>query len=81
MSNWRDKYNSLSDRRKLLVNFLLQWLYWMLAWWLYKWVWPDKDEPLTLFNLLFYATWMAFWMTIVFNWKKVRQLFKKKPNE
>lgn len=73
----KEKYSVLNDKKKLLLFFLIQWLYWAVAWWGFKKVWPD-DEPLTLPALIFFATWMACWMTLIFKWKTLRSLMGNK---
>lgn len=75
----RQRYNALSDRGKLVASFAAQWIYWLLAWWLFKKVWPD-DEPLTVSELLFTATWMALWMTVIFQWRRLKNMLRKKKN-
>lgn len=76
ISSW---YASLGSNKKLLVHFVLQWLYWAFAWWIYKNAWPD-ERPAKLGEILFHATWMAAWMTMFFSWKKVKALFTKKKH-
>jgi hypothetical protein len=75
-----DWYNNLTNNKKLLVLFVVQWMYWALAWTLFKKLWPD-EEPESTMQFLFHCTWMAIWMTASFHWKKVKLLFTKKKSE
>ena len=71
-SNW---YKSLHPLKQLTVFFTINWFYWLLAWVIaekfflneqHSWVWH-----------IFHAVWMAFFWTIIFNWKKSKSLFKR----
>lgn len=73
-------YLALSNGKKLVVLFILQFVYWAFAWWLFKKVWPD-EEPYTWGELLIDSLWMAVWMTTLFHWKKVKQLFSKSKQD
>ncbi len=74
IKNW---YNSLSNKKRLLVHFIIQLLYWYFALGILKhFIWPD-DEPTSLPKQIFHAVWMATWMTIIFQWRTVKVLFKR----
>lgn len=73
-------YSGLSIKKKLAVQFILQFVYWTIAWYIYNRIFPD-ETPLTLGELVLDGVWMATWMTVLTNWKKVRSLFKREePN-
>jgi hypothetical protein len=70
-SNW---YRNLTPLKKLLVSFILNWIYWLTAWLI-----AEKfffDERRSWRYHAFHATWMAFFMTIPFNWKELKMIFK-----
>jgi hypothetical protein len=70
----KEQYLLLSNGKKLLVLFLLQWTYWVAAMAAMEKFWPG-DSPLTTGQLIVKGTFMAVWMTIIFHWKKVKILF------
>ena len=76
----KEWYKSLSSNQRLAIHFCIQWLYWFLVWIVMEKVWPD-DEPKTIGSILFTATWMAVWMTTLFEWKKVKALFTRKKTD
>jgi hypothetical protein len=70
-------YRSLRVKHQLILSFLIQWLYWFGAWSFYDAVWPSETKQ-TITEIIFKTCWMAFFMTLLFNWAKVKQLRKKK---
>ncbi|MDB5191200.1 MAG: hypothetical protein JWQ96_763 [Segetibacter sp.] len=76
-SNW---YKSLPGKKKVLVHFALQWMYWFIAWGAFKLLIPD-ETPITFLKLAFFATWMAVCFTLIFQWKIIRAIFKRKSGE
>ena len=77
MKNW---YNNLSVQKKVAVHYFMQWIYWLLATKLLNKVWPD-EKPKTIQEILFHATWMAMWMTLFFQWKNIKLIFKKNESK
>ena len=69
--NW---YKSLSPLKKLIVSFILNWFYWLIGWLIAEQF--IFDEKLSWTNHAFHATWMALFMTIPFNWKEIKQIFR-----
>lgn len=59
-----------------MVHFVVQWWYWLLATLLMDKFLSD-DKPKTTQELLFKTTFMALFMTLFFQWKYVKLLFKK----
>ena len=76
MKNFWIWYNKQPAGLQLAIMFLIQWLYWLLAAKLFDYL--IEDSPKSKGQLIFYATWMAFFMTIFFNLKKVKRLFNRK---
>lgn len=78
IKNW---YQNLFKKQRLLVNFIMQLLYWYFAFGILKhFIWPD-DEPKSIPEQIFHAFWMAAWMTIFTQWRTVKELFKRKNAE
>lgn len=72
-------YQALKPAHQLIVSFILNWLYWFLAFRI-----GEKlifNEVSLWSENVFSATWQAFFMTLILNWKKVTtfyRLFRKK---
>jgi len=67
-------YKNLKPLKQLGISFLANWIIWFIAS-----LTKDKmffDEKHSLIYHIFDAIWMAFFMTILFNWKKAQLLFK-----
>ena len=75
-SNW---YKGLSEKKQLLVHFAIQWFYWFLAWALFKKLIPD-EEPASVIYLAIFATVQALAATIIYKWKLIKKILKKKPD-
>ena len=71
----KEKYKNLNEKERLLLFFLIQWLYWAFAWWLYQKVWPD-EKPWTFLYFLFNSLWMASCMTFIFKWRIIKNIFR-----
>jgi hypothetical protein len=76
MGKIKSWYKGLPVKQQMIVFFLVQWFYWFAAWILFDFVWPD-EKPASILSMLFKASWMAIWMTVIFNWSKIKQLRKK----
>lgn len=72
-------YNSLTPLKKLIISFILNWFYWLIAWLIAEQF--VFDEKRSLKYHVFHATWMAFFMTIPFNWKELKQIFKSQSHD
>ncbi len=70
-NNW---YKSLTPLKKLIVSFILNWIYWLIAWLIAEQFVFDENRSWKYH--VFHATWMSFFMTIPFNWKEIKQIFK-----
>jgi hypothetical protein len=69
-------YDKLTPVKQLCISFLATWSFWLTtSLILDKFILEEKHS---IVYQLFYATWMAFFMTIFFNYKKVSSLFKNK---
>ena len=77
ISSW---YKGLSGTKKVIAHFFIQWLYWLLATKIMDLVWPD-DKPKTTKELLFHTTFMALFMTLCFQWKTVKLIFRKNESK
>lgn len=78
IKKYKDWYSSLTPFKRLAVSFILNWFYWLIAWLI-----ADQfffEEKHSIQYHLFHATWMSFIMTMPFNWKKIKELFKFKRN-
>ncbi len=74
IKNW---YFSLSIKKRLLVHFIIQCLYWYFSMAIINHlIWP-ANEPKSIPEQIFHALWMATWMTIFFQWRTVKELFKR----
>lgn len=72
------KYNQwvsgLTPLKKWTVSFILNWIYWLIAWLIAEQFFFDETHSWTYH--VFHATWMSFFMTGLFNWKEFKQIFK-----
>ena len=71
-------YNNLTALKQLTVSFTINWFVWLFGSLL-----GDKiffDEQHSWGYHIFDATWMAFFMTILYNWTTVKTLFKRDKN-
>lgn len=75
-NNW---YRSLTPLKKLAVSFILNWVYWLIAWLIAEHF--VFDEKRSWKYHVFHATWMSFFMTIPFNWKELKQIFKPQTKD
>ena len=66
-------YKSLSPIRRLSLSFVLNWVYWLIAWKLAEQF--IFEETRSWGYHLFHATWMSLFMTMLFKWKDLRQIF------
>lgn len=80
MSKFTEWYKKLSAKKKVAALFAMQWIYWLLTIKLLDKVWPN-EKPKTIQELILNATWMALWMTIFFQWKNIKQIFKKNESK
>lgn len=70
--NW---YKRLSLLQRLLCILCGNWIFWFITWPIGRWVF---EQPLSLKKNIFDATFMAFWMTLIFHWKLIVSLFTSK---
>jgi hypothetical protein len=71
-------YNDLTPLKQLTGFFIFYWCLWLISSLL-----GDKfffDEQHSWGYHIFDATWMAFFMTICFNWPKLKAMFKRDSN-
>ena len=80
MSKFTDWYKNLSAKKKVASHFAMQWIYWLLSIKFLDNVWPS-EKPKTIQELIFKATWMALWMTLFFQWKNIKLIFKKNESK
>ncbi len=73
-------YKNLSVKKKVVAHFAMQWIYWFLATLLLDKIWPN-DKPKTTQEVFINATWMALWMTLIFQWKNVKLIFRKNESK
>ena len=70
-SKW---YRNLTPLKRLTVSFILNWFYWLIASLIAEQFFFDENRSWNYH--FFHATWMAFFMTIPFNWKEIKQIVK-----
>ena len=73
---YNEWYKRLTPFKKLMISFILNWMYWLLAWLVAEQF--VFDEKHSWKYRVFHATWMALFMLIPFNWNELKQIFK--PN-
>lgn len=66
-------YKGLTPVKRLLLSFLLNWIYWLFAWKLAEQF--IFEETRSWDYHLFHATWMSFFMTLLFNWRDIKLIF------
>ncbi len=72
-------YLGLKPLKQLLFLFILNGIFWYVAWGFYTWYFNEAEK--TFVYRLFHAAWMSLVITIPLNWKKVNHAFKRKPND
>lgn len=73
-----DNYKRLSPLKKLIVSYIINWIFWLLAWLILgQFILNDKQS---YGYHLFHATWMSFFTTITFNWKEIKQILNQQKN-
>lgn len=75
-TNW---YRNLKPLKRLAVSFILNFLYWLTAWLIAEHF--GFDEQRSWKYHVFHAIWNSFFMTILFNWKELKQIFKPQNRE
>ena len=75
-TNW---YRNLTALKRIVVSFILNWLYWLTAWLIAEYF--VFDEQRSWKYHVFHATWMSIFMTIPFNWNELKQIFKPQNRE
>lgn len=70
----RELFRKQPPLQTLIFSFSLNWIFWLIAWLLAEqFIFEEKRS----WNYhIFHATWMSFFMTIPFNWKELKQIFK-----
>jgi hypothetical protein len=76
---YNEWYGSLTAFKRLAVSFILNWVYWFIAWLIAEEFFFDEKSSWSY--LVFHATWMSFFMTISFNWKELKQIFRPQRKE
>ena len=73
-NQWRLR---LSPLKKILVSFILNWL-WFFAWVIIIKLFFNDENSLKYY--LFFITLLSLVMAIIYNWKNVKAIFKKPEN-
>ena len=71
---YNDWYKNLPTLKRLILAFIFNWFYWLAAWLL-----AEKfffDEVRSWSYHFFHATFMAFFMTVLSNWKGLKSVVK-----
>ena len=79
VKKYNEWYNSKTPLKRLIISFILNWFYWLIAWLIAEQF--VFDEKRSWKYHVFHATWMAFFMTIPFNWKELKQIFKSQSHD
>lgn len=74
IKKYNEWYSNLTPLKKLTVSFTWNWFYWLLAWLIAEQFFFDEKRSWKYH--VFHATWMSLLMTILFNWKEIKQIFK-----
>ena len=74
INRYKSFYVQLTPVQQLLFTFIFNWFYWLGGWYLFAYLQFIEDKSLAY--LLFYATWMAFFMTFVFSRKAINTIKK-----
>ena len=74
IKKYNEWYSNLTPSKKLTVSFILNWFYWLIAWLVAEQLLFDEKRSWKYHVL--HATWISFFMTILFNWKELKQFFK-----
>ncbi|PJE45703.1 MAG: hypothetical protein CUR34_12765 [Sediminibacterium sp.] len=78
IKKYTEWHNGLTPLKRFFVSFMLNWLYWLIAWLI-----ADEfffDEKHSWKYHILHATWMALFITIPFSWREVKQIFKRPYN-
>lgn len=71
-------YYNLPVKKQLLFTFSMLFVYWFLAWLFFdRVIWKDFHS---LWRGVLYASSMSLGLTILFEWRKVKSLFKKEED-
>jgi hypothetical protein len=76
----KNRFDTFTARKKLAILFVIYWLYWFVATWLFDLAW-DPAEPKKMVERIFHATWMAVFWPLFFNWKLVKETFKSRKHD
>ena len=79
IKRYNEWYRRLTPLKKLVASLILNWIYWLMAWLIAEQF--VFDEKRSWKYHVFHATWMSFFMTIPFNWKELKQIFKPQHKE
>lgn len=71
-------YRNLQPVQQLGAMLLINWIIWLTSSFCKDIIFDEAKH--TLAYHVFNATWMALLLTPLFNWKKVRAIFKSKSN-
>ena len=74
INRYKSFYNQLTQLDQLRFTSIFNWFYWLGAGYLFAYLQFIEDKSLAY--LLFYATWMAFFMTFVFSRKAINTIKK-----
>lgn len=74
MKKLRIKYNEFKPSSKLLLTFLFNCIFWLLAAFIQVLIGLD-DESFSWKKILFQTVFMGIFWTIIFSWKLVKQCF------
>lgn len=62
----------------MVLFFILNWSFWLISWLIFEQFFFDEKRSWKYH--VFHATWMSLFMTITFNWKELKQIFKPQKN-
>ena len=74
--NWK---NNLAPAKQLVVSFMVNWVYWLVAWLIFEKL--KFLSPHSVKYHIFHAIWMAGFILVFQKWKLIKQVFAKKQEQ
>lgn len=67
-------YRNLTPLKQLIISFVSNWIFWFISGLIRDKVFFEEER--SLIYHIFGATWMALFMTSLFNYRKIKSIFK-----
>ncbi len=72
-------YRKLSPPKQIVFTLLCNLIFWFLSFVLIDQVVNDPHRSFSQY--FFKSLWMALWMAVLYCWKQLKAIFKKKPGD